>query len=283
MEIPAARRTRREPWSGSTTSTTPRCKPDIAEYVNYVTLVAGVKEILRERDPELARNPDLPEREQVGELLVRAGARWRAGRAGDRGFRERHGLSLRTLSIAALQTPRSRRPRGDARAVRRAAAHVRGIATTPSSWCSRSSTWPHRRSCSTRATATPSRSRRDPRTADRAARRDRRRVGRLAGRRARCTSAPARPNPQHGAVESRPKASWSPPTARSSRGSPTRPPSPGDRVRHLRDTRGPPGGGWRSVTTASFPETFRQLAWLGAEVVISTDADDDQRPRCRSW
>lgn len=35
----------------------PEVQADIAEYVNYVTPVAGVKEILRERDPELARNP----------------------------------------------------------------------------------------------------------------------------------------------------------------------------------------------------------------------------------
>ncbi len=34
----------------------PEVQADIAEYVNYVTPVAGVKEILRERDPELAAN-----------------------------------------------------------------------------------------------------------------------------------------------------------------------------------------------------------------------------------
>jgi spermidine/putrescine transport system substrate-binding protein len=34
----------------------PQVQADIAEYVNYVTPVAGVKEILRERDPALARN-----------------------------------------------------------------------------------------------------------------------------------------------------------------------------------------------------------------------------------
>ncbi|MDX6587384.1 MAG: spermidine/putrescine transport system substrate-binding protein [Solirubrobacterales bacterium] len=34
----------------------PEVQADIAEYVNYVTPVAGVKEILRERDPELASN-----------------------------------------------------------------------------------------------------------------------------------------------------------------------------------------------------------------------------------
>ena len=34
----------------------PEVQADIAEYVNYVTPVAGVKEILEERDPELARN-----------------------------------------------------------------------------------------------------------------------------------------------------------------------------------------------------------------------------------
>jgi spermidine/putrescine transport system substrate-binding protein len=34
----------------------PQVQADIAEYVNYVTPVAGVKEILRKRDPALARN-----------------------------------------------------------------------------------------------------------------------------------------------------------------------------------------------------------------------------------
>jgi spermidine/putrescine transport system substrate-binding protein len=34
----------------------PQVQADIAEYVNYVTPVAGVKEILAKRDPELARN-----------------------------------------------------------------------------------------------------------------------------------------------------------------------------------------------------------------------------------
>ena len=34
----------------------PEVQADIAEYVNYVTPVAGVKEILAKRDPELARN-----------------------------------------------------------------------------------------------------------------------------------------------------------------------------------------------------------------------------------
>lgn len=34
----------------------PEVQADIAEWVNYVTPVAGVKEILRKRDPALARN-----------------------------------------------------------------------------------------------------------------------------------------------------------------------------------------------------------------------------------
>ena len=34
----------------------PKVQADIAEWVNYVTPVAGVKEILRKRDPALARN-----------------------------------------------------------------------------------------------------------------------------------------------------------------------------------------------------------------------------------
>lgn len=34
----------------------PQVQADIAEYVNYVTPVAGVKQILAKRDPALARN-----------------------------------------------------------------------------------------------------------------------------------------------------------------------------------------------------------------------------------
>ena len=34
----------------------PRVQADIAEWVNYVTPVSGVKRIIRRRDPELARN-----------------------------------------------------------------------------------------------------------------------------------------------------------------------------------------------------------------------------------
>ena len=34
----------------------PEVQADIAEFVNYVTPVAGVKEILAERDPKLAEN-----------------------------------------------------------------------------------------------------------------------------------------------------------------------------------------------------------------------------------
>jgi spermidine/putrescine transport system substrate-binding protein len=35
----------------------PKVQADIAEYVNYVTPVQGVNEILRKRDPKLAENP----------------------------------------------------------------------------------------------------------------------------------------------------------------------------------------------------------------------------------
>jgi spermidine/putrescine transport system substrate-binding protein len=35
----------------------PKVQADIAEYINYVTPVSGVKEILRKRDPELAKSP----------------------------------------------------------------------------------------------------------------------------------------------------------------------------------------------------------------------------------
>ena len=35
----------------------PEVQADIAAFVNYVTPVAGVKEILAKRDPKLAKNP----------------------------------------------------------------------------------------------------------------------------------------------------------------------------------------------------------------------------------
>ena len=36
---------------------TPEVQADIAAFVNYVTPVSGVKEILQKRDPALAKNP----------------------------------------------------------------------------------------------------------------------------------------------------------------------------------------------------------------------------------
>ena len=51
----------------------PKVQANIAEYVNYVTPVEGVKQILAKRDPELARKPaDLPERVVHQEVLADA-------------------------------------------------------------------------------------------------------------------------------------------------------------------------------------------------------------------
>ena len=58
----------------------PKVQADIAEYVNYVTPVKGVKAILRKRDPELAENQLIfPSTAVHEELLVRIRARRRTG------------------------------------------------------------------------------------------------------------------------------------------------------------------------------------------------------------
>ena len=107
----------------------PEVQADIAEYVNYVTPVAGVKEILRKRDPDLARNELIfPSEEYTAELHIRARARWRAGRAdrdeglpaGDRRLSLANALRRRTADRAG-----PRRSSGDARAPRRQVAAIR--------------------------------------------------------------------------------------------------------------------------------------------------------------
>ena len=58
----------------------PKVQADIAEYVNYVTPVKGVKPILAKRDPQLAKSKLIfPTQVVHQELHLRAGARRRAG------------------------------------------------------------------------------------------------------------------------------------------------------------------------------------------------------------
>ena len=75
----------------------PQVQADIAEFVNYVTPVAGVKEILAERSSGAGEGPaDLPQRGVRRELLsVPGAARRRGGRGGGRGSLDRRHLRLR--------------------------------------------------------------------------------------------------------------------------------------------------------------------------------------------
>jgi hypothetical protein len=64
----------------------PKVQADIAEYVNYVTPVKGVKPILAKRDPKLAKSKLIFPHELHAELQLRAGPARRAGQAGDAGL-----------------------------------------------------------------------------------------------------------------------------------------------------------------------------------------------------
>ena len=234
----------------------PEVQADIAEYVNYVTPVAGVKEILARARPRAGKQPaDLPERGVHRQLLVRAGPRRRAGRAGDRGVRERgHGLTLRTLSIAGAADDADRaRPAGDARALCRARR--------------RGSRRRRARAAAARTGASPlgpagaargerrlrARGRlRDPRPADRAPRPDRGRAAASGWCRARSTSARGERlyntaiaiSPQGELVAAYRKAfPWQPLRDHRRRRS----------LRRLRDSRGRPDRVSRSATTGSSP------------------------------
>ena len=83
----------------------PKVQADIAEYVNYVTPVSGVKEILAKRDPELARNQLIfPSRSYTRNCTFEPVLGRQAGRAGHEGLRAgAQRLIVRTLSIAGLQ------------------------------------------------------------------------------------------------------------------------------------------------------------------------------------
>ena len=65
----------------------PKVQADIAAFVNYVTPVDGVKEILAKRDPKLAKNQLIfPDEQFIADCVpVHGAARRRRGRAGGRG------------------------------------------------------------------------------------------------------------------------------------------------------------------------------------------------------
>ena len=75
----------------------PQVQADIAEFVNYVTPVAGVKEILAERDPALAKNPLIfPSEEFVADCYpFQEPPGDEADVAGGRGSLDRRHLRLR--------------------------------------------------------------------------------------------------------------------------------------------------------------------------------------------
>ena len=97
----------------------PQVQADIAEYVNYVTPVAGVKEILAKRDPALARNQLIFPSEEYTATAPSSRCSAGAGRAGDRGVPER-GQGLRRC--ARSRSPRCRRRRSPAIPRRRSSA-----------------------------------------------------------------------------------------------------------------------------------------------------------------
>ena len=112
----------------------PKVQADIAEYVNYVTPVEGVKPILAKRDPALAEEPaHLPEPEYTKNCSFEPVLGRRAGPEGLQGLqRSDHRLTdMRTLSIAALQTaPVARDPAATLGALR-ASARPASEATVP--------------------------------------------------------------------------------------------------------------------------------------------------------
>ena len=250
----------------------PEVQADIAEYVNYVTPVTGVKEILGERDPALAQKiAHLPVRELHGELHVRAAARREAGRGRHGGLRTSLRSRCGTLSIVALQTSsvsrdpaatlrasRARPPRRvrarspDAQLVLLPELHLpappRLLEDPHGGPADRAVEVPGPLTDSLGASSPPTR----PVARARLALRTRRgRAGSTTPRR-----------------RSHPTANWSRATARSSPGSRTRDFLSRRLLRHLRHPGRRPDRPVRSVTTAKLPETYRQLAWMGAEVVL---------------
>ena len=116
----------------------PKVQADIAEYVNYVTPVSGVKQILAKRDPALARNQLIfPSRVLHQELHLRAGARRPAGRAGHEGLRAGASTAERADAFdrRAADGAAARRPGGDPRPVRGAGRGGRARSVPTSSSC----------------------------------------------------------------------------------------------------------------------------------------------------
>ena len=252
----------------------PKVQADIAEWVNYVTPVAGVKGILRKRDPELARNQLIfPSKSYTAELQLRAGARRRARPGGHRGIPagDPADRSANAVDRRRCRPRRSRRSRRDARAARRAGPGVRGVAPHaqllifPELHLSAPAPAPARAARPCRAAwrwRSPARSPGGSGEIARAARHlARARLGLRARR--------GRRDPQHRLGRLSRPGSWWRATARCSRGSRTRPALPGDEFVTFDIPGGRPDRSG-DLLRRQLPRDFRQLAWMGAEVVLQS-------------
>ena len=138
--------------------------------------------------------------------------------------------------------------------------------TSNSSWCPNCCSRPRRR-CSSRTPTSTSAPHDHPRPAHRPDLRARPGDRPVARARAPSTSATATAASTTPPSRSRPRARSPPATARSSRGSPYEQPRP---AASSSSSTSPASGrvGLAICYDGSFPETARQLAWLGAEVII---------------
>ena len=257
----------------------PKVQADIAEWVNYVTPVQG-----REGDPREARSrareepADLPERGLHGQLQLRARARRRSWAGSDRGVPARDRRVVRPLSIAALQTsPVFGDPEATLRRMGERVARLRGVVPHVRLVMFPELHLPACRRRSSRTTIRPTLAVDVPGPLTESSARS---PGRTASGscRARCTSAPrtaactTRPGPlARGRARGQlPKVfPWQPHESS----------APGDRF----VTFDMPEVGRLGLSICydgSFPETCRELAWMGAEVVLQVSlTTTSDRPR----
>ena len=235
----------------------PQVQADIAEWVNYVTPVSGVKQILRRRDPALARNQLIfPSRVLHQELHLRACPRRPAGRRGHEGLRARgERLSADAFDRRVADGAAGAPPAGDLRPGR--GADRGGLADQPPrSARARCPSFIYRRSPDRSRRETAGRRRQRSKFPDHSPTASASSPSRPASGwfRGLCTSAatatsttPPSPSPR--------AASSSPATGRRSRGSRTRArrPATGSSASRSPASAGP---GWRSATTDSSPRPF---------------------------
>ena len=249
----------------------PKVQADIAEYVNYVTPVKGVKEILGKRDPGAGRKPaHLPEPEYTKNCSFESELGRRAGAEVTKAFNEvlDRLSAMRTLSVAALQTaPVARDPAATLALFGERLAGVRAtVPGCPARARCPSFTSPASPACSRSSPAIPTRWRcRSPGRSPRALASSPASTA-SGSSRARSSSAARRRDPQHRAgllaagelvARYRKVFPWQPHEDC----------APGDRFVTF-DIPDIGRFGLAICYDGNFPEAFRQLAWMGAEVVL---------------